>query len=125
MSGLYYQQAPGATTTTSSRRLHHGGLEERIQRAKAKVQNGLLHMGSGSSISSSSSSSLSAFASSASVPSSTSTAPSSMTNGMGGVPPTGHPSGRVKLSTRFQTAQKLNYKLAALSSFSTRFNLNF
>jgi hypothetical protein len=34
-----------------------------------------------------------------------------------GVPPSGH---RTKLSTRFQTAQKLNYKLAALSNFSTR-----
>ena len=95
------------TASTTSRRLHHGGLEERIQRAKAKVQNGLLHMGSGSSISSSSSSSLSAFAGSG---------PASMTL-PNGVPPTGH---RVKLSTRFQTAQKLNYKLAALSSFSTR-----
>jgi len=37
--GLFCQQPqPQATSTLSSRRLHHGGLEERIQRAKAKVQ---------------------------------------------------------------------------------------
>jgi hypothetical protein len=40
-AGLFFHQASVATSapaTTPSRRLHHGGLEERIQRAKAKVQ---------------------------------------------------------------------------------------
>jgi hypothetical protein len=34
--GFYHH--PQSTTTSTLRRLHHGGLEERIQRAKAKVQ---------------------------------------------------------------------------------------
>jgi len=78
-----------STSGTSTSRRHNHALEDRIHRAKAKVQNGFHNLSSTSQ--SSSASSLYS------------------TNSL---------NKPQKLSTRFQTATKINYKLAALSSFA-------
>jgi len=77
-----------AINPTGSRRQQHP-LEDRIHRAKARVQNGLYNLSSTSQSSSASS-----------------------------IYSTNSLNKPQKLSTRFQTATKINYKLAALSSFA-------
>jgi len=76
------------TSSGTSRRQQHL-LEDRIHRAKARVQNGLYNLSSTSQSSSASS-----------------------------IYSTNSLNKPQKLSTRFQTATKINYKLAALSSFA-------
>jgi hypothetical protein len=73
----------------STNRRHQHLLEDRIHRAKARVQNGLYNLSTSQSSSASS------------------------------IYSTNSLNKPQKLSTRFQTATKINYKLAALSSFAS------
>ena len=97
-------------------------IEERINRARARVwhnnsQNSVGSNSSGHITSSASVNSISAQASAQVIPSSsptTTTAASAAAAAAGSSSTT-----RQKLSTRFHSAQKLNYKLAALSNFAS------
>ena len=94
-------------------------IEERINRARARVwhNNSQNSVGSNSITSSASVNSISAQESAQVIPSSsptTTTAASAAAAAAGSSSTT-----RQKLSTRFHSAQKLNYKLAALSNFAS------
>ena len=95
-------------------------IEERINRARARVwhnnsQNSVGSNSSGHITSSASVNSISAQASAQVIPSSSPTTTTAAAAAAAGSSSTT----RQKLSTRFHSAQKLNYKLAALSNFAS------
>ena len=102
------------TQHTSKKNLNSHGIEERINRAKARVlQNGGLF---GGSIDSNSYIEEDIIAQGSPSPVYHTISPGPSSSGSGHV--------RQKLSTRFHSAQKLNYKLAALSSFASAASAN-
>ena len=99
-------------------------IEERINRARARVwhnnsQNSVGSNSSGHITSSASVNSISAQASAQVIPSSSPTTTTAASAAASAAAAGSSSTTRQKLSTRFHSAQKLNYKLAALSNFAS------
>ena len=99
-------------------------IEERINRARARVwhnnsQNSVGSNSSGHITSSASVNSISAQASAQVIPSSSPTTTTAASVAASAAAAGSSSTTRQKLSTRFHSAQKLNYKLAALSNFAS------